>query len=292
MKKFKKTISIILVLAMIFGISSFPALADCDQNNICTAEIMAERRFGKDFCDKQIVEKVESDMESLKEHLTVDDLEISRILDDGSIEYVYQYTEDYIDYLRILSYDKNEFIVTIEENELKNTIKFCGNELYVDDYKIDISNGEYAEDAIGDLNIGEVVSPMSRTSMYSKTPYKGTASDYTIGCGLHYKHSAIDTVQTIKSLAVTTIQIIITKALSLKTAYKLLFDSISLALAANARENAPTSHYLSCKIWKYELANGSTAMNRYYKYSGRYYVKSDYTGSYVSGNYYEHNFFS
>lgn len=109
MKKFKKTIAIILVLAMIFGISSFPALADCDQNNICTAEIMAERRFGKDFCDKQIVEKVESDMESLKEHLTVDDLEISRILDDGSIEYVYQYTEDYIDYLRILSYDKNEF---------------------------------------------------------------------------------------------------------------------------------------------------------------------------------------
>lgn len=105
MKKFKKTIAIILVLAMIFGISSFPALADCDQNNICTAEIMVERRFGKDFCDKQIVEKVESDMESLKEHLTVDDLEISRILDDGSIEYVYQYTEDYIDYLRILSYD-------------------------------------------------------------------------------------------------------------------------------------------------------------------------------------------
>ncbi len=46
------------------------------------------------------------------------------------------------------------------------------------------------------------------------------------------------------------------------------------------------------KIWRYELANGSTAMNRYYKYSGRYYVKSDYTGSYVSGNYYEHNFFS
>lgn len=45
MKKFKKTIAIILVLAMIFGISSFPALADCDQNNICTAEIMAERRF-------------------------------------------------------------------------------------------------------------------------------------------------------------------------------------------------------------------------------------------------------
>lgn len=34
MKKFKKTIAIILVLAMIFGISSFPALADCDQNNI------------------------------------------------------------------------------------------------------------------------------------------------------------------------------------------------------------------------------------------------------------------
>lgn len=33
MKKFKKTIAIILVLAMIFGISSFPALADCDQNN-------------------------------------------------------------------------------------------------------------------------------------------------------------------------------------------------------------------------------------------------------------------
>lgn len=32
MKKFKKTIAIILVLAMIFGISSFPALADCDQN--------------------------------------------------------------------------------------------------------------------------------------------------------------------------------------------------------------------------------------------------------------------
>lgn len=30
MKKFKKTIAIILVLAMIFGISSFPALADCD----------------------------------------------------------------------------------------------------------------------------------------------------------------------------------------------------------------------------------------------------------------------
>ena len=80
-----------------------------------------------------------------------------RILDDGSIEYLYQYKEDYIDYLRILSYDKNEFIVTIEENELKNTIKFCGNELYVDDYKIDISNGEYAEDAIGDLNIREVV---------------------------------------------------------------------------------------------------------------------------------------
>ena len=292
MKKLKKTMAIILVLAMIFGISSFPALADCDQNSISNAEVMVERKFGRDFCDKQIVKRVETDMESLKEYLAVGDLEISRVLDDGSIEYVYQYTDDYIDYLRILSYDKNEFIITVEENEIKNMIKFCGNELYVDDYKINISNGEYAEDAIGDLSMGEVVSPMSRTSMYSKTPYKGTASDYTIGGGLHYKHSAIDTVQTIKSLAVTTIQIIITKALSLKTAYKLLFDSISLALAANAREKAPTSHYLSCKIWRYELANGSTAMNRYYKYSGRYYVKSDYTGSYVSGNYYEQNFFS
>lgn len=293
MKKIKTALSLVLVAAIILSISSISVLASWDiETEMIVASDMVKSKFGTDIGKKQVVRKVANDIAKLKDYIPIEDFCINRVLDNGEIEYVHKYTEKICDYLRIVSCDSNRLVISIEENDIYNTIEFCGNILKVDGYVIDldseISDGEMAIN----FSDGDIISPMSRTSMYSKKPYKGNASDYTLGGGLHYKHSAIDTKQTISSLAVTAIQIIITEALSLKRAYKLLFDTVSLALAANARENAPTSHYLSCKIWRYELANGSTALNRYYKYVGKYYVKSDYSGSYASGCYYENNYFS
>lgn len=283
MKRIKRMLSVALCATMIAGMLTATVYADnvlC--NNATERIVLIEDRAS--IADPALASKIQNDLETLGTvGITVDALSVSNISEAEPLEYVVSYSEDYVDYIRVSEAGNGTKIFSITENDIVNTIAITSNgEYYIDGQRVVFSETTPPEAVIASAH--------ARATEWAKTPFVGAKSDYTIDRGL-YKNSVIDTVTTLCDLATSSIQMILAGALDIDNVYNVILDTISLSLKIRARETAPTSHYLSCTIYKYEHNSLSYSLNRYYMYQGNYYPTSSYSGTPVTGEYYEHNYF-
>lgn len=135
------------------------------------------------------------------------------------------------------------------------------------------------------------ITPRGRTSVYSKKPQKGKSADYTKYVKT-YKNNNVNTKSKIKNLATGTIATIIAHALSATLPGSITIGALgTLAsdLKSAAERYAPNSAYFSYAVKKYSYKK-NTAIDKYYKHAGSYYVKKDCTGHSEKANFYEYNY--
>ena len=213
----------------------------------------------------------------------IEKLTISDVSEDNKVEYKVIYSDEYVNFIRVSISDDGSKTFTITENDIKNIVTITASgEYYVDGQEIKF----YSEKFVVDNS----PSTRARGSYWAKNPFVGVRSEYTIDWGV-YSSSVVDTVTTLCDLTTSALQMIIAGAFDIENVYNVIFDTISLALKLEARMHAPTSHYFSCIIKKYEHNSLSNAFDRYYMYQGKYYPNATYTEPYTPGEYFEHNYF-
>lgn len=200
------------------------------------------------------------------------------------------------------SSNKSEYMMTFEDGITNNIeiSKTSNKEIRLDVFENDIHDIiMYSNDGTMTVN-GEVVdfgnsiggiSPRGRTSVYSKKPQKGKSADYTKYSST-YKKTNINAKNKIKGLATGTIATIIAHALSASLPGSIAISTLgTLAsdLKSAAEKYAPSSAYMSYSVKKYAYKN-NTAIDKYYKHVGSYYVKKDCTGHASKANFYEYNY--
>lgn len=279
----KRVISILLALVMCSTLCATAFASTENRIETLTKQKIAD--VGMSISgDTSIISTIEKDLTTL-ESVGFDSKELSIYnISDNDVEYVMSYTPDVKDYICVSYAPDGSTSFTITEDDITNTLTITEDgEYYLDGAQVRFTT--YMLPSSTD----EVM--RARCSEWSKTPFLGYQSNYSVYRGL-YSSSVVDTVNTLADLATSTLQMLLAGALDIENVYNVIFDSISLALKARARQNAPTSHYFSCSINKYEYnSNQSFALDRYYMYSGDYYPTSNWTGTPVSGYYFEHNYF-
>lgn len=284
MKNIKRALCVVLCLALIGNLLIVTAFADNSLFEVAQVQKLLTAVDANLVRDDSVISRVQSDLNVFASvGFDVSTLTINNVSENSSIEYKVVYSSEYTDYIYVSLASDGSKNFTITENDIVNTVTITKDgEYYVDGQKIEFcSEPSYAV---------ELTAARARGTFWAKTPFVGTKSEYTIDRGL-YKNSVVDTVTTLCDLATSTIQMILAGALDIDNVYNVIMDSISLALKIRARETAPTSHYLSCSIRKYEHNSKSNAFDRYYMYQGNYYPTATYSGNPVQGEYYEHNYF-
>ncbi len=280
----KRAISWILSISMVICIASIPALADNEMELETNIDKMLGEYVGNSQAPK-MRETVASDIENLDSiGITPAVISSMRLEDNGKMVYVLKLIPDVSSELIVSEESNGNLTLEITEGNKHDTVLFRNDgKLYINNHEIvtKISNEES----------GNKVSANARCEQYSETCLYGTPSEYTNF--VSYNTVAdVEFNQNICSLTYSAIAIALSGFFSLfmPGIGASILGSLAVFLYDLANQYAPLSTCGSYKLWKYEHPD-SNSLNRYYKYSGYFYVLSDFTGNSTPYTYYYENFF-
>lgn len=213
--------------------------------------------------------------------ISPESLEVRNITDEEKIQYDITFDNGEINNLEIEKNEEGTVQMNVYEGEKHDTVSLTKDGTLVVNGNIVTIN----ESSSGDIT------PRGRTSVYSKKPQKGKSADYTKYVKT-YKNNNVNTKSKIKNLATGTIATIIAHALSATLPGSITIGALgTLAsdLKSAAERYAPNSAYFSYAVKKYSYKK-NTAIDKYYKHAGSYYVKKDCTGHSEKANFYEYNY--
>ena len=288
---FKELIAMTLILAM--SVCSSFALSEArdnsttneNQTTIDRAKLLVTDYFGN--CKNEIMVKtVSDDIESMKSiGIYGDNISINKVGDGEVIVYDWELSDTITNQLHVEESSDGSLTVEFFEDSIHDVIRFKNDGRVILNGKEVIFSNDCME--------YEDIRAEARSSVFKNTPFKGKKSNYSKYIK-NYTKNSVSAGNLIKGLATGTIATIISAALKLSLGGN-IGAGLLAGLASNiknvAETHAPDSAYLSYSVNKYEYPqNGGT--DRYYRYTGKYYVKKNCKGYSTSHTFYEHNFFN
>lgn len=238
--------------------------------------------------NNSINSKIAQDMATMDDvYFCTDNVSVYSI-QDGSIVYAYQLTEDVADYVSVQYNDDGSSVIDVWEKDRHDILTLLNDgTLYVNDQKI--TSPASTVSATGSES--DLMPMVAFQYSYSFSPFAGTtASQYNVGATSQNKANIPLSKQIRKSTGAAIGALLAanffpgnTQAASAASA---ICAQIGESIRSKAEEVASTSSALSYKLTVTGHPNNDT-FKFYRKYAGNYYLGTNYTGTPTYKTFYE-----
>lgn len=216
-------------------------------------------------------------------NLPLDKLISSSTTKSGVNVYDFKFIDGIISRISVLE-ENGDIILDIVEGDCHDVLKFTSSGgIYLDNTLITPSASHDNEQA----------SPASLgwQYLYQETPFKGTsAGDYNILVDSKFVAS-YPLEKQIRSMTISALSILLGMFASQLGIVVSIANDIIFQIAGRVKDTAerlaPTSTYLSYKLYKYQHPD-KTPITLYHRYYGVYYVSENYQGQAITNNMYEY----
>lgn len=250
--------------------------------------------FGGLMSSPQVSAQIKDDLQKLEKVGILSNMcHPSRITSSGAIEYTVDFSDTISDRITISENENKDLTINFYEGSTHTVLQF------LNDGRMRVNGGEavpykaseiYYTPSIGGSSSG----PLRMSNVeYSLSPF-GSASSYTLYCGIYSGAKCSWGVATLVGLATGAVATIICAAVNAGLAISLgasIFSGIAAALITRCEIYGMDDAYYSWQFAKYERTD-SISVNRYYKYTGACYSKKDLDGTKYAHTYYYHKWFS
>lgn len=254
--------------------------------SLCLLSIFPIYAFdNSDIEKKEKSLKIENDLALLEDiGFRTDMVKKSKSASDRFINdipvYDIAFDDGLINQVQIQKDNTGEIVLDFYENEIHDVIilKSDGS-IIVNDKKIIVEDIDVIKQEVE-------IQANGRTSIFSKTPQRGVAADYTKKEPSYSKN--VYAGQKIKNLSIGAIVTLLAKPLNLGS-YSNVISAVAANMKSAAEVYAPDSAYFSYLV-NVSAYKNNTTVDKFFKHAGKYYVKKDCTGHYEKSTFYEYNF--
>lgn len=221
------------------------------------------------------------------------------INDENEITYEVQFSEEVTNLVQI-GEDSSGITAIFQEGNIVDTVKLTsdvrmflnGKEVIVESIEGPVLN----EEIRGGSLISYYAEPRARNSEYRENPYVGVSSDYYLN-PVPYRKNSVYAGSLIASLSTGALSSTIAYAFGFSLPGSLAigaFGTLALLMKPAAERYAPDSAYFSYDVTRYEYGgnNAPTPLDKYYEFTGDYFIKTNCQGYSVPHKFYEHNYFN
>jgi len=270
-RKMRKILITVLCICLILT-STIVSFGDSPKEKV------GENKFQKAYnkMDKHHKARMQDETEILEAIGFYENMIIDATTDKkDNIIYELQLTDDVISEIIVVE-NLDGILLDITEGNLHDELLFDENgDIYIDGYKVELSIDEEPFDNL-EPNASDVT--WSNSVFSGSTPYK-TSYDSS-EC-----KADINAGKKINDMTVGVLSTLISKFSVYIGAGASIFSSLASDIKDVVKRLCPDAAYLSYKVYRYS-STVNTSTKSYYKYTGTFWMKTNYTGYSVSNSIY------